>query len=183
MHQARQGGRPEPGERSASGVEGQVVGAVEPAGRHDPAVVAVEVALLRLRVGVLVPGVPPVHRVPERIPGHEHLLVLPVVVEGVTEQDPDAEIDLDEVVRDQLAVDHDAGGDAHGPAPLGHVLVVEVADVGVLEGAPAVEQDPSPAHLFVARHRLVEEVEEVVVHRHDPLHELDVAHAGARSSR
>ena len=58
----------------------------------------------------------------------------------------------------------------------GHVLVVEVADVGVLEGAPAAEQDPPVADLLVAGQRLVEEVEEVVVHRHDLLHELHVAH-------
>ena len=80
----------------------------------------------------------------------EHLLVLPVVVEGVAEQDPDAEVDLDEVVGDQLAVDDDARRDAHGPAPLGHVPVVEVADLGVLERPPAAEQDPPPAHLLVA---------------------------------
>ena len=47
---------------------------------------------------------------------------------------------------------------------------------GSLQRAPAPEQDPPLAHLLVAGERLVEEVEEVVVHRHDPLHELDVAH-------
>ena len=57
-----------------------------------------------------------------------------------------------------------------------HVAVVEVADVGVLEGAPAAEQHAPPADLLVAGQRLVEEVEEVVVHRHDALHELHVAH-------
>ena len=57
----------------------------------------------------------------------EHLLVLPVAVERVAEQDPDAEVDLDEVVGDELAVDDDAGGDEHLPAPVGHVPVVEVA--------------------------------------------------------
>ena len=71
------------------------------------------------------------------------------------------------------------GRDAHGPAPLGHVLVLEVADVGVLEGAPAAEQDAPPADLLVAGQGLVEEVEQVVVHRHDPLHELHVAHEPA----
>ncbi len=68
------------------------------------------------------------------------------------------------------------GGHAHGPTPLGHVAVVEVADRRVLEGAPAPEQHPAPADLLVARHRLVEEVEEVVVHGDDPLHELHVPH-------
>ena len=51
---------------------------------------------------------------------------------------------------------------------LGHVLVLEVADVGVLEGAPAAEQDAPAADLLVAGQRLVEEVEEVVVHRARP---------------
>ena len=41
--------------------------AVEPARRHDPAVLVVEVALLRLRDRVLVPGVTPVDRVAERV--------------------------------------------------------------------------------------------------------------------
>ena len=61
-------------------------------------------------------------------------------------------------------------------APLGHVLVVEVADRRILERAPAAEQRTPQADLLVAGQRLVEEVEEVVVHRHDLLHELDVAH-------
>ena len=55
-------------------------------------------------------------------------------------------------------------------------LYVEVADVGVLERAPAAEQDAAAADLLVAGQRLVEEVEQVVVQRHDLLHELDVPH-------
>ena len=62
---------------------------------------------------------------------------------------------------------------------LGHVLVLEVAHVGILERAPAAEQDAPAADLLVAGQRLVEEVEEVVVQRHDALHELDVAHQPA----
>ena len=57
-----------------------------------------------------------------------------------------------------------------------HVAVVEVAHLGILERTPAAEQDAPSAVLLVARHRLVEEVEQVVVHRHHALHELDVAH-------
>ena len=79
-------------------------------------------------------------------------------------------------VRDQLAVDDDAGRDVHRRAPLVHVLVGVVADVGVVERAPAAEQDAPPADLLVAGQRLVEEVEQVVVQRHDLLHELDVLH-------
>ena len=171
-----QRGRPQPGDRPAAGVEGEVVGPVEPARRHHPAVLVVEVALLRLRVRVLVPGVPAIDRVPERVLRDEHRLVLPVVVERVTEEDADAEVDLHEVVGDELAVDHDTGRDPHRSAPRRHVLVVEVAHVGVLEGTPAAEQHTPPADLLVARHGLVDEVEQVVVQRHDALHELDVAH-------
>ena len=76
----------------------------------------------------------------------------------------------------QLAVDHHARRDEHGVAPLLHVLVREVADLGVLEGAPAAEQRAPQADLVITRQRLVEEVEQVVVHRDDLLHELDVAH-------
>lgn len=47
---------------------------------------------------------------------------------------------------------------------------------GILERAPAAEQRAPQAHLVVSGQRLVEEVEQVVVHRHDLLHELDVAH-------
>ena len=68
------------------------------------------------------------------------------------------------------------GRDVHRPAPVGHVLVGVVADVGIVERAPAAEQDAPPADLLVARQRLVEEVEQIVVQRHDLLHELDVLH-------
>ncbi len=61
-------------------------------------------------------------------------------------------------------------------APVLHVLVGEVAVLGILEGAPAAEQRAAQADLLVSGQRFVEEVEEVVVHRHDLLHELDVAH-------
>ena len=150
--------------------------AVEPARRHHPAVLVVHVALLRLGVGVLVPRVTPVDRVAQRIVLDEHLLVGPVVVIAAAQQDSDAEVDVDQGVGDQLAVDHDAWGDEHRVAPRLHVLVGEVADLGILEGTPATQQGPAQPDLLVAGQRLVEEVEEVVVHRHDLLHELDVAH-------
>ena len=79
-------------------------------------------------------------------------------------------------VRDQLAVHHHARRDEHLAAPVGHVPVGEVAVLGVVEAAPAAQQHPPPADFLVTGQRLVEEVEEVVVHRHDPLHELHVAH-------
>ena len=155
-----------------------MVGAVEPARRHRPAVLVVEVAPSRLGDRVLVPRVPAVDRVAQRVVGHEHLAVRlgPVLVVGVPEQDADPEVDLDQVVGDQLAVDDHARGDEHLPAPVGHVLVLEVAVRRVVEASPAAEQDAPLADVLVARQRLVEEVEQVVVQRHDLLHELDVAH-------
>ena len=75
------------------------------------------------------------------------------------------------------------GRDEHRLAPLVHVLVGVVADVGVVERAPAAEQDAPPADFFVAGQGLVEEVEQVVVQRHDLLHELDVLHQPRRGSR
>ncbi len=77
---------------------------------------------------------------------------------------------------DQFAVDDHARRDEHRVAPTLHVLVLEVAHLGVLEGAPAAEQRATQADLFVTGQRLVEEVEQVVVHGDDLLHELDVAH-------
>ena len=86
------------------------------------------------------------------------------------------EVDVDEVVRHEVAVDDHAGRDAHRASPPRHVAVVEVAYLGVLEGAPAAEQHTPAADFFVARKGLVEEVEQVVVQRHHALHELHIAH-------
>ena len=148
----------------------------QPARRHDPGVFAVEVALLRPRRGRLVPRVPPVDRVAERVGLDEHLLVLPVVVERRSQKDADAEVDVHQVVGDRLAVHDDAGRDVHRLAPLVHVLVLVVAHLGIVPRAPAAEQDAALADLLVAGQRFVEEVEQVVVQRHDLLHELDVLH-------
>ena len=117
-----------------------------------------------------------IDRIAERIAADEGLAVVPVVVIGAAEQDADLQVDVDEVGGDQLAVDDDARRDEHGAAPVGHVLVLVVADVGILERAPAAEQNAAPADLFVAGQRFVEEVEQVVVQRHAFLHEFDVAH-------
>ena len=92
------------------------------------------------------------------------------------QEDPDTEVDVHQRVGVQLAVDHHARRDEHGVAPLLHVLVGEVADLGILERAPAAEQRAAQTDLVVAGQRFVEEVEQVVVHGHDLLHELDVAH-------
>ncbi len=150
--------------------------AVVPAGAHHPAVVAAfQVALLRLGQRRLVPRVALVDRVAERVVGDERLLGLPVVVVGAAEQDADAEVDVDQARGEQFAVEHDAGRDEHLAAPGGHVPVVVVDGGGVLEGAPAAEHHPAPADLLVAGQRLVEEVEEVVVHRDGLLDEVEHA--------
>ncbi len=174
----RERGRPQARERAAAGVEREVVAApsVEPARAHHPRVVAaLEVASLRSRQRRLVPRVALVDRVAERVPLDERRLVLPVLVEGAAEQDADPEVDLDEVGGDQLAVDDDPGRDEHLVAPLLHVAVLVVDVPGVVEGAPAAEQDAPPADLLVAGQRLVEEVEDVVVHRDRALDEVHAA--------
>ena len=102
-------------------------------------------------------------------------LTLPVVVERRTEQDVDAEVDVDQAGGEQLAVDDHARGHEHLAAPVLHRLVLEIAVVGVLERPPTAEQRAASADLLVAGQRLVPEVEDVVVHRHDLLHELGVA--------
>ena len=154
----------------------QVVLAVEPARRHRPRVLVVEVALLRRRDRVLVPRVAAVDLVAQRIRVGEHLLVFPVAVERVAEQDPQAQVDLDEVVGHELAVDDHAGRHEHLAAPARHRAVLEVAVVRVVERAPAAQQHAPPSDLLVAGHGLVHEVPQVVVHRQAALHELHVAH-------
>ena len=58
VNQAGERGRPEARDRSAAGVQRQMIAGafVEPARRHDPGVIAGEIALLRFRNGRLIPG-------------------------------------------------------------------------------------------------------------------------------
>ena len=149
LDQSRQRRGPQPRERAAPGVKRQIVGAVEPTRRHDPAVLVCQVTPLRLGVGVLVPRMPPVDRVAEGIVRDEHLLVGPVLVVGGTEFDADTQVDCDQVGGHQLPVHDDARCDEHPPAPLGHVLVLEVAVRRVLERPPASEQGAPQTHLFI----------------------------------
>src|ERR1700694_5510086 len=67
VNDAGQGMRPRAGRLPAAGVQRQVLtGAfIIPAWRHGPAIVAIEVAFLRLRDGSLVPGMVLVDRVAE----------------------------------------------------------------------------------------------------------------------
>src|SRR5215204_1528596 len=167
---------PEPGYRAAAGIQGEVIACapIVPARAHHPTVVAAfEVPLLGLGECGLVPRVPLVHRIAQRVARYEGLFVLPVLIVGGAEQDADSQVYVNQVRRDQLSVDDDARRDEHGLAPLVHVAVLVVADVWVVEGTPATEEYAPAPDLFVARKRLVEEVEYVVVHRDgllDPVH-------------
>ena len=69
--------------------------AVVPPGRHHPAVLAVEVSLLWLRNRVLVPRVVLIDRIAQRVFFDEYFFALPVFVVGMSEQNPDTEVDLD----------------------------------------------------------------------------------------
>ena len=155
----------------------QVVRAVEPARRHRPAVLVVEVALLRRRDRVLVPRVAPVDRVAERVvrrrtspgppsPGRTSCpsrIRMPRLISTrslVTSLPSTTTPGVTNIFRPQSVM----------------CRVVEVAVLGVVERAPAAQQHAAAADLLVAGQRLVDEVEQVVVHRHDALHELHVAH-------
>ena len=117
---------------------------------------------------------PLIDRIAERIGLDEGFAGLPIVVERTAQQDAHAEIDVDQIGRDELAVDDHAGRDEHRPAPIRHVSGRCNRRRGIVEGAPAAEQDAPLADLFVAGQGFVEEVEQVVVQRHDLFHELDV---------
>src|SRR5205823_2353569 len=114
---------------------------VIPARRHGPAIRAVEIALLWLRQRRLVPGMALVNRIAERVLVNKRSFILPIVVVGVAEQDANAQVDVYQAGRDQFAVYDHARGDEHGTSPLVHRAVLIVAHIGVLERAPAAEQD------------------------------------------
>jgi hypothetical protein len=69
IYEVRERGDPEPGDRAAASIEREMIAGalVKPAGRHDPCVVAVEVAPLRLRDRGLVPRMLLIDRIAERI--------------------------------------------------------------------------------------------------------------------
>jgi hypothetical protein len=165
-------------ERPAAGVARHVavVALVIHPRRDDPRVLVGEVALLRLREGLLVPRVILVDRVPKWVVSDEGLLVFPTVEVRTPQEDPHRQVDLDEVGRDQFTVEDKARGDKSLASPVGHAVVAVVNVVGVVERAPADDVRVAVAHTLVAGEGLVEEVVEVVVHRHGALAVLDVAH-------
>ena len=78
VHQTRQRRDPEPRQRAASGVECEEVLSIEPSWRHHPGVLLVEVTLLRARQRVLVPRMPAVDRIAQRVVRDEQRLVVRV---------------------------------------------------------------------------------------------------------
>ena len=141
VDEARLGRAPLARERATAGVAADVrVGplVVDPRGDH-PRVLVGEVALLRPRQRDLVPRVVLVDRVAERVVCDERRLVLPAVEVRGAEQDPDHQVDLDEIGRDQLAADRHARRDVALATPLGHVPVVVVDVVRIVERSPVDE--------------------------------------------
>ena len=69
IHQTCERRRPESRDRAAAGIQRQMIAGalVEPARRHHPGVFAGEVALLRSRNRRLIPRMPPIDRIAERI--------------------------------------------------------------------------------------------------------------------
>ena len=153
------------GERAAAGVKGEMIAAarIEPTRRHYPSVVAVEVALLRSRNRRLIPRMPLIDRIAERIVLDEYFAAVPIVVERRAEQDANAEIDVHQVVRDGLAVHDNAGRDVHRLAPLVHFLVGVIAHFRVVRRTPTSQENAALADLLVTGQRLVEEIEQIVV--------------------
>ena len=119
---AGQGRGPEAGQGAAPRVQGQVGTGplVKPARRHHPGVFALKVPLLRLGRRRLVPWVPLIDWIAERVGLDEGFALLPIIIKRAAQHDAHAEVDLDQVRRHQLAIDDHAGGDVHGPAPLRH---------------------------------------------------------------
>src|SRR5262249_8868405 len=147
VHKLRQRGNPQPAQGTAAGIERQVLLGflVEPARRHHPGVLSLEIATLWLWYRSLVPWVPLINRIAERVLIDERLGILPVAIEGAAEQDAEAEVDFDQVRGDQVAINDNARSDIHGPAPFRHSRVGIIADVGVVERAPAAEQHATAA--------------------------------------
>ena len=85
--------------------------------RGDPRVLVGEVARLRLGQRHLVPRVALVDGVAQRVLRDERLLVGPVVEVRRAEQDADRQVDLDQVGRDQLALEDQARASRTGAGP------------------------------------------------------------------
>src|SRR5271165_3421437 len=144
VYKVSQCSRPEPRDRTAACIQGQMIicALIIPSWRHDPGVLISKVAFLRFGNRRLVPRMVFIHWVPERIMGDKGFLVLPVFVVRRTKQNPQPEVDIDQVGGDQLAVHYYARGDVHRLAPLVHRPVIVVAYIRILERTPAAEKNP-----------------------------------------
>src|SRR5688500_17374388 len=142
-----------------------MIATVVPPGRDDPAILASEVALLRLGNRVLIPRVTLIDGITERIAFDEHVPRFPVLVERASQQNSHAEIDLYQIRRDQFAIDDDTWGDKHLLSPLGHITILEGGIFRILEAPPATQQDSAVSHFLVPGQRLVEKIKQVIVHR------------------
>ena len=100
VHQSGQSRGPETRDGSATSIQGKMIASplVQPAWRHHPGVLAVEIALLRTRNRGLVPGMVLVHGIAQGIGLHESFGVLPVIVIRTAEQNADVQIDIDKSV-------------------------------------------------------------------------------------
>src|SRR6266568_2672104 len=178
VYNASQSCYPQTGNGPTTGIQSQIItGAlVKPTWGHRPTILAIEVTLLWLGNGGLVPGMAFVNRIAEGVTVNERALVSPVIIEGMAEQDTDAQVDINQTGCYQFTVHDDARGNEHGPSPLVHGAVVVVTHIGVLERAPAADQGTSIADTLIAGEGLIEEVEEVVVQRNNFLHEFDILH-------
>src|ERR1051325_1552694 len=91
---------------------------VVPARRHHPAIVSIEVPLLRPWRCGLVPGMALIHWIAHWVLFHKKLFVVPVFIVGASKQDANAEIDIDQFIRHELAIYDYAWSDKHLFAPL-----------------------------------------------------------------
>src|SRR5271166_6883530 len=154
-----------------------IIGAlIIPSWRHDPGILISKVAFLRFGNRRLVPWMVFIHWVPERVMGDKGFLVLPVFVIRRTKQNPQPEVDIDQIGGDQLTVHDYPRGDVHRLAPLVHRPVIVVAYIRILERSPAAEKNPPQSDLLVTGKRIVEKVEQIVVERHNSLHKFHIPH-------
>src|SRR5689334_22089647 len=99
---------------------------VVPAWRHYPAIVPLEIALLRLRQGRLVPGMMLIDRIPQGVLIDKSTLVLPIFIVRTAKQNVNSQIDIDQTGRDQFIVYYDAWRNEHSASPFIHRAVIVV---------------------------------------------------------
>src|ERR671925_1952889 len=125
--------------------------AVIPPRRHHPAVLGVEIALLRSGKRMLIPRMPPVNRISESVLRNEYVVVLPIIVIGTPQKDPDPKVDLHEIGGEKLSVHDNSGSHKRFSSPIAHVSVIKSAVLRILKTSPAAEQDSPLTHFLVAR--------------------------------